>query len=158
MMFLNEELTSDALDLEGFNTDTAEGDAIIEQAILEDALIDCNMKMLDENTMAELLSEELLSERNILKWDKKAKKKYAKNKAVLVIAREKNDRLFKKLITVMKMRRKLLNQLNDKYGTKADARVRQKMNNHNMAKAVSKVQKSKNIHIKGVDLPSGNHK
>ena len=134
-------------------TETKLGDQIISEALIQDALAESNQTVLDEDVMAELLSEELLSERNILKWDKWAKRKYATNKSVLVIAKKKNDRDFKKLVTVMKMRRKLLDRLAQKYGNKAKIRARKMEQNHGIAKAISDIKSKANIHVAKHDQP-----
>ena len=150
MIFLEDEITESASMLLGEDTETKLGNQLIAEAIVQDALAESNQTILDEDILTELLSEELLSEKNILKWDKYAKRKYATNKSVLVIAKEKNDKDFKKLVKVMKMRRLLLNKLGKKYGNKAKLRARQQEQNHKLAGIISKL-KNKNVHVQADD-------
>jgi hypothetical protein len=136
-MLFNEESMYDMFS-EG--EETKEGNQIIAEAIIEDALLENGLVMLDEDIALDMLNEELLSERNIIKFDKKTKRKYNTNKAAVVIAKEKNDRDYKKLVKVYKMRKLLLGRIMKKYGTKAKIRARQMETNHGMATALSKIK------------------
>jgi hypothetical protein len=146
MMFLKNDISSLSNILTEGHEATKEGDELIAEAIIQDAMTEAGTTTLSEDVIYELLNEEILNERNILKWDKKAKRKYATNKSVLVIAKEKNDPDYKKLKKVMKMRKKLLDRLFKKYGTQAKARAYKIENSHGMAKIVS-MAKNGNVHV-----------
>ena len=72
-----------------------------------------------------LIDKDLLSEKVIVKFDKKAKLNREEKLAVLTIAKEKKDRDFYKLVRVWKMRKLLLDKLNKKYGSQAKTRAKQ---------------------------------
>lgn len=99
--------------------ETLEGDQAIVEAIIDDSDAD-----LSESDFSQLISESLLSERSIIKLDKNAKKALATKKAAIVIAKENDDPMYKKLAMVYKLKKKLVANIMKKYGNKADARVR----------------------------------
>lgn len=112
----------------GLCEEDPETDALIVEAMLKEAL----------GTGEELetfLSEEahmyvkmgLLSERSIVRLDKAAKLTKYESQAVLAIAKEKGDRDFKKLKTVYKMRKVLLDKLEKKYYNEAKRRAKDMM-------------------------------
>ena len=74
--------------------------------------------------MQALIEANLLSERSIVRLDKAAKRTQAEKKALVVIAREQGDPLYKKLVKVYKQKNEILDKLDSKYGTRAIARVR----------------------------------
>ncbi|MNT62767.1 hypothetical protein D3C72_2005220 [compost metagenome] len=63
-------------------------------------------------------------EKSIVRLDKKARLNHAQRMAVFQIAGEKNDPLFKKLLTVWRMERNLEDKLNRKYNSEALRRAR----------------------------------
>lgn len=69
--------------------------------------------------------EGVLLEKTIVKLDKKAKLSRAYKAAIFTIAKEKNDRDFKKLVTVWKMERALEQKLEKKYKNEAMKRAKQ---------------------------------
>lgn len=75
------------------------------------------------------LKEEVLTERTIVKFDKKAKLSRAYKAAIFQIAKEKKDPKFKKLITIWKMERFLENFLEKKYGNEAKRRAKKSIAN-----------------------------
>lgn len=114
-----------------------ENDAIICEAILMDNLTQEELTALAESKTDcnILMNEQILQERNIVKLDKYAKKDRAFTQSVLAIAREKNDRDFKKLITVWKMKKYLVAKLKKKYKTQAEQRVRANMRKMSASKS-----------------------
>jgi hypothetical protein len=122
-------------------TETQIGNQIIAEGIIMDAMQEAGVTALDEDVMLDLLQENLLSERNIIKFDKKTKRKHNANRAVIVIAKEKNDRDYKKLVKVYKMRKVLLARLQAKYGTKAKVRARQMEKSGSLSNAIAKIKK-----------------
>lgn len=99
--------------------ESLEGDQLITEALLEDYGV-----TLTEDEVLELVSEQLLSERSVVRLDKQAKRSLAEKKAVIVIAKEQNDPEYKKLVKVYKQKRDIINKLVDKYGSRAASRVR----------------------------------
>ena len=85
--------------------------------------------------------EEYFSERTIVKFDKHARRRQLKKVAIFAIAKERKDPLYKKLNTIWKIERNLEAKLYKKYGTQADARVRE---------YISNAKKSKSSTIKSV--------
>lgn len=71
------------------------------------------------------MAESLLTERTIVKFDKKARYAQLHKVAVLTIAKEKKDPMYKKLVTVWRIEKTLENRLTVKYGAQANARARQ---------------------------------
>ena len=106
-----------------------EGDHLINEAILDDADI-----RLSEDEMFDLIAENLLSERSVVRLDKAAKRSQAEAKALVVIAREQNDPLYKKLVKCYKQKQAILAQLDAKYGSRAIARVRKNAGKMNVDK------------------------
>ena len=70
------------------------------------------------------VSEAFMTERTIVKFDKKARWSQLHKVAVLAIAKEKKDVMYKKLVTVWRIEKTLENRLTVKYGSQANARVR----------------------------------
>lgn len=126
--------------------DPANDVALAECALLG-ALNSEELDNLSENTseLEQLQAEGLISEatKTIIKFNKKDQLKRATAQAVLIIAKEKNDRDFNKLVRVWKMRKALLTKLDKKYHTQAVARAKQMVKNMNKSKssAAKKVAK-----------------
>ena len=70
------------------------------------------------------ISDGLMTERTIVKFDKKARFAQLHKVAVLAIAKEKKDALYKKLVTAWRIEKTIETRLVEKYGTQANARVR----------------------------------
>jgi len=135
---------------EQLNAETLEGDQLIMEAILDEAGV-----AISEEEAYELISEQILSERSIVRLDKYAKRSLAEKKAVIIIARENNDPLYKKLVTVYKMKKKLISKLVQKYGTRAKSRVRKNASNKKITALVKNAAagaKSKSL-FRGSDMP-----
>lgn len=126
-----------------FNNDDL--DAQTEALILEGALMDLTSEEIEtllENTsdVAECIAENIAMERTIVRLDKQAKLNKAKAMAVFSIAKEKNDPMFKKLMTVWKWERFLENKLTKKYGNEAARRAKKAA--ANSAKSKSNINKA----------------
>ncbi len=103
-----------------------ENDILISEAILQDELTEEELsEFLRSPEYDEAVSLGMLSEKTIVRFDKTAKLSRAESQAILAIAREKGDRDFKKLITIWKVRKHLLDKLTKKYRGQAASRVRQ---------------------------------
>lgn len=146
-MLLNE---NEAYTLLESGRETKVGDQIINEAIIADAL-SAYGQTLSEDSAVDLLSEELLSERNIVKLDKYSKRALAEKKAAIVLAKEANDPAYKKLQTVYKLKHKLIDHIMNKYGAKAKIRVKKNAKQSTIAKVVSEIKEK--VHVKGRDLP-----
>lgn len=120
--------------------DPANDVALAECALLG-ALSPEELNELSENSkeLEQLESEGLISEatKTIIKFNKKDQMKRATAQAVLIIAKEKNDRDFNKLVRVWKMRKALLTKLDKKYHSQAVARAKQMVKNMNKSKSAS---------------------
>lgn len=110
--------------------ESVEGNILINEAILEESNIE-----LSEEEINMLIESEMLSERSIVRLDKVAKRSLAEKKALIVIAKEKNDPLYRELVKVYKRKRKIIDKIDKKYGSQAIQRVRQ--NRRNMDKGLS---------------------
>ena len=122
----------------GIHQEDPELNIQLAEAMFMSALTQEELQELTENTkeMNTLIEEGILSEKTIVKFDKTAKLSKAESQAVLIIAREKNDRDFFKLVRVWKMRKILKDKLEKKYGSQAKARAKQMI--RNSAKSKSK--------------------
>lgn len=150
---LNEDmdLHTDDTDMLSEDVETLEGDQLIVEAILEDV----GGNILDEDANM-LISEALLSERSIVRLDKFAKRSQAEDKAVIVLAKENNDPLYKKLVLNYKQRRDIKKKLRAKYGARARSRVTKNMSNRRVSAAIAKTAanvKPKSV-FKGSDMPT----
>lgn len=145
MNFLHEssdvsgETNIDALEEGTIYEENPEFDVELAEAVFMNTLTPEELSELSENSveMSRLVDEGLLSEKTIVKFDKKAKTERATQQAVLQIAREKKDRDFNKLIRVWKMRRALIEKLNKKYWSQAKARAKKMVNKAKTSKAPS---------------------
>lgn len=70
------------------------------------------------------MDEGYFTERTIVRFDKRARRSQLKKVAVFAIAKEKNDVLYRKLVTIWKLERKLEAMLCKKYNTQAEAKVK----------------------------------
>jgi hypothetical protein len=132
--------------------EVAEHDQLINEAILYQEGV-----TLTEEEALMLVDAGILSERTIVKMDKFANKNRDLKKAVLVIAREKNDPAFKKLVVVYKMKKKLIGILVKKYGSQAKARVMKNRSSMQKNTAVHKLVKNKvpaSSLLKHKDIPA----
>lgn len=113
-----------------------ENDIALAEALFMSTLSSEELEALTENTreLAELCDLGILSEKSIVKFDKKAKLKRAEAQACLMIAREKKDRDFNKLLRVWKMRKFLLDRIYTRYIGQARGRARQMVKNVGKAK------------------------
>ena len=99
--------------------ESLEGNILINEAILEEEGVQLTQEDFDI-----LIESEMLSERSIVRLDKVAKRSLAEKKALIVIAKEKNDPLYRHLVKVYKRKREIIDKLDKKYGTQAISRVR----------------------------------
>lgn len=128
-----------AAEQQEFNNDeiSLESMALItEAAILEhasDADIDAFLNDGLETSAVE--QEGILTERSIVRLDKKAKLSQMQKVAVFTIAKEKNDPLMKKLVTVWRLERSLEEKLLRKYGNEGARRAKVSMRKQGKSKS-----------------------
>lgn len=124
-----------------------EASATDEQLIMEGAMLDVLgtegiQAFLESSTEVQAaLTEEIVTEKTIVRLDRNAQISQATKAAIFTIAREKNDPLMKKLMTIWRMERRLEGQLEKKYGNEARRRAK---------KAVDKRRRSKSSLIRKV--------
>lgn len=97
---------------------------ITESMIIECMAPDQIAEAMTGGIFDKMVKDGILNEKSIVKLDKVAKRDRATMQAVYIIASEKGDRDFKKLLTVQKMRKALKNRLIKKYWTQAQQRTR----------------------------------
>ena len=129
-MFLNENTTVTNNDNELFSEDS---EVLITEAVLAEEGVE-----LTEDELNLLESEGLLSEKSIVRLDKFAKRKLAVKKAAIVLAKEKKDPMYRKLVIVYKAKQKLIAAIMKKYSNQALIRVKKRKANP----TVNKVLKS----------------
>jgi len=118
-----------------------------EALIMEAALLEnLNPEELDEfisdhNEVNAAYQDEVLLEKSIVRLDRNARLSQAQKVAVFTIAKQKNDPMFRKLLTVWRMERYLEAELFKKYGNQAMRLARQ---------TVSKASKSRSSTVKKV--------
>lgn len=125
---------------------TQESLAMIMEAAMADALTQEELEAFLENynEVSNAIGEEVLMEKSIVRLDKQAKLSRAQKVAVFTVAKEKNDPLFKKLLTVWRMERFLEAQLFKKYGNEGMRRAKKAMQQGSQSKSnlVKKVAKN----------------
>jgi hypothetical protein len=121
---------------------SAEDQALImEAAILDTMSPDEVGAFLENHTEVQAaLRDEVLLEKTIVRLDKQARLSQAQKTAVFTVAKERNDPLMKKLLTVWRMERFLESSLLKKYGNEGMRRAKVAVNNSSKSK--SKVVKS----------------
>lgn len=120
----------------GLNLPDVDNDVLTEDAsslIMEMAILDAvsqeELRELCENTteLNNLVRNEIVQERTIVRLDKKAKLSKAIKAAEFEIAKEKNDRNFRRLLTVWRMERELEKAIHEKYYSQAKSRAMKTM-------------------------------
>jgi hypothetical protein len=127
------------------STSVTEGTLTIEDQalILEAAMLDClapdELQAFVENhtEVQAAIRDEVLLEKTIVRLDKKAKLNRAQKTAVFTVAKERNDPLFKKLITVWRLERYLEGTLLKKYGNEGMRRAKKAMDKPSTSKSPS---------------------
>lgn len=121
-MLLSESANTDDI---GLGVEMPSNDVALAEAFLESELTSDEMVMLCEsaNEQGILINEAILSEKSVVRMDKAAKKKRLFIQSVIVVAREKGDRDFNKLLRVWKMRRFLLNRMMKRHASAAKQRA-----------------------------------
>lgn len=80
-------------------------------------------------------SVQVVTERSIVRLDKNAKKKHAYKVAILQLAKEDNNKLYKKLLRLWKIENVILRKLEKKYASKAQARAKEAVRRLSAAKS-----------------------
>ena len=133
-----------------YDNETEVNSLIIECAIL-DTFSNEEIESLTENTydLGKAINEDILVERSIVRLDKEAKKNKAYKMAIFQIAKEKNDRDFRKLLTLWKLERFIEAKLEKRYGAQAKQLAKQAMkkSKNTKSKAVGKAVNKANLLI-----------
>lgn len=113
----NGESVSESIEM-GFTAE--EMGNIMEQSILESCTAEEIQEFLEDSAAVnEAIRQEIVTERNIVRLDKKTKLGRAQKMAEFEIAKKKGDRDFRKLLTVWRMERELEAKIHKKYGNQA---------------------------------------
>lgn len=116
----------DECDNVGIAEEDPEHDAMIAEAFLQDVLgRGALMEQFLSEDASNFVKLGILSEKSIVRLDKYAKLSKAESQAVFAIAKEHNDRDYKKLVTIWKMRKILIGKLEKKYANQARQRAKQ---------------------------------
>ena len=94
--------------------------------LLKDTMTDDELDEFTESTDSDVaMCENFLTERTIVKFDKKSRYAQLKKIAILSIAREKKNPLYKKLTICWKMEKMIERKFEDMYGNQAAPRVKE---------------------------------
>ena len=115
--------------VDNFENENEATSMIIEAAIMDTFSTEELQDVLENNAydLDKAYNEGILCERTIVRLDKHAKKSKAEKMAEFQIAKEKNDRDFKKLMTIWKLERFLEEKIHKRYGAQAKTLAKQKM-------------------------------
>jgi hypothetical protein len=131
-----------------FDNETEVNALLVECAIL-DTFSNEEIEALTENTydLGKAINEDILVERSIVRLDKEAKKNKAYKMAIFQVAKEKNDRDFRKLLTLWKLERFIEAKLEKRYGAQAKQLAKQAMkkSKNTKSKAVGKAVNKANL-------------
>ena len=99
--------------------------------------------------LGKAINEDILVERSIVRLDKEAKKNKAYKMAIFQVAKEKNDRDFRKLLTLWKLERFIEAKLEKRYSAQAKQLAKQAMkkSKNTKSKAVGKAVNKANLLI-----------
>lgn len=109
------------------SVDTVIGDELIASMIIKENLSEVELESFinDRNEVNHACAEGIVTEaRTIVRLNKQAKFNRAYWAALFMIAREKNDRKYKKLETLWKMERQIEAYLEKRYGNEAKKRAK----------------------------------
>lgn len=138
----------DGLIINEYDNETEVNALLVECAIL-DTFSNEEIESLTENTydLGKAINEDILVERSIVRLDKEAKKNKAYKMAIFQIAKEKNDRDFKKLLTLWKLERFIEAKLEKRYSAQAKQLAKQAMkkSKNTKSKAVGKAVNKANL-------------
>ena len=127
----------------------AEASAMIIECALLDEFSNEEIETLTENTydLGKAINEDILVERSIVRLDKEAKKNRAFKMAVFQVAKEKNDRDFKKLMTLWKLERFLEEKLTKRYFAQAKQLAKETMKKakNTKSKSIAKIVNKKKV-------------
>ena len=99
---------------------------MINEALINSFLTEDEQVQLLENhsEISELINSDIVTEKTVVRLDKNARINQVQKVAVFSIAKEKNDPIFKKLLTVWRIERNLEKKLFNKYGNEGLRRAK----------------------------------
>ena len=105
---------------------SAECHSLIMEGAMLDTMDNTDISMFLENydEVNAAISEEVVTEKTIVRLDKKAKLSKAHKAAIFAIAKERKDKLFNKLVWCWKLERFIEAKLEKKYGNEAMRRAK----------------------------------
>ena len=108
---------------------SAECHSLIMEGAMLDTMDNTDISMFLENydEVNAAISEEVVTEKTIVRLDKKAKLSKAHKAAIFAIAKERKDKLFNKLVWCWKLERFIEAKLEKKYGNEAMRRAKKAM-------------------------------
>jgi hypothetical protein len=120
----------------------AEALSLIFEQMLKDNLTDEEKEEFINNVseVNECIREGIITEKTIVRLDPKAKLSKRKKIAIYTIAREKDDPLFKKLLTVWRLERHLQARLTKKYGMEGTKRAKKAASQKSSSPTVKRAQ------------------
>lgn len=134
--------------IDNFENENEASSMVIECALM-DTFSNEEINDLLENNMYDLdkaCNEGVLCERTIVRLDKRAKKTKAEKMAEFQIAKEKNDRDFKKLLTIWKLERFLEEKIHKRYGAQAKTLAKKKLKEAKNTKSKAVKKASEKVH------------
>lgn len=121
------------------NESSAESKSIIFEAAMYDTLSNDEIQAFLESTteVNAALSEEIVTEKTIVRLDRKAQISQAKKASIFTLAREKNDPKMKKLMTIWRLERRLESELEKKYGNQAERLAKKTVDERRRSKSAT---------------------
>ena len=125
---------------------TVEESTLITSAILLESLTpeEAGDICADRGLVKSLLENQIVTEKTIVRLDKKARLKGATHTAIYSIARKRKDPDFKKLLTLWRLESKLEHKLEKKYGNEAMRLAKETIRNQSTNKLPSVSNQGKN--------------
>ncbi len=144
MLFTNRGIQESSYGEEEISTEAM---SMIVEAAMLDTLTDEEITTFCESHIEtnQALDEEIVTEKTIVRLDKKAKLSQAQKMSVFTIAKEKNDPKFKKLVTVWRMERVLEDELFKRYGNEGLRRAKKAMASASQSKSKTLKKASKSV-------------
>jgi hypothetical protein len=127
---------------------TLESAALIMEAVLLENLTpdEMNAFITDHNEVNAAYQDEVLLEKSVVRLDRQARLSQAQKVATFSIAKERNDPMFKKLLTVWRMERYLEALLYKKYGNQAMRVARQTVSKASASRSSVVKRAASNVH------------
>ncbi|AST99863.1 hypothetical protein PBI_PBS1_41 [Bacillus phage PBS1] len=90
--------------------------------------------LLTESNTSDIILEQTFQEANVVRMDKQTLKKRLLTQATLLAAKDANDPIYQKYVKAAKQKRHFRSQIQQKYGAKGQAKVREFLKQQQQAK------------------------